>query len=98
VILYKVVLTTEAVEDIANGYAWYLEYSQASANAWRHRVLDSISYVGQSPLSPKIWRDDLRLWKVKQSKYSVISRVQDQTVTIAAIAHSRMNDQRWLNR
>ncbi len=97
-ILYKVVLTPEAEKDIANGYAWYLEYSQASASAWRLRVLDSISYVGRSPLSPKIWRDGLRLWKVKQSKYSVIYRVQDQTVTIAAIAHSRMNDQRWRDR
>jgi plasmid stabilization system protein ParE len=93
--LYKVVLTPEAEEDIANGYAWYLEYSHASASAWRLRVLDSINYVSRSPLSPKVWRDDLRLWKVKQSKYSVIYRVQDQTVTIAAIAHSRMNDQRW---
>jgi plasmid stabilization system protein ParE len=95
VILYKVVLTPEAEEDIANGYAWYLEYSHASASAWRLRVLDSINYVSRSPLSPKVWRDDLRIWKVKQSKYSVIYRVQDQTVTIAAIAHSRMNDQRW---
>jgi plasmid stabilization system protein ParE len=95
VILYKVVLTPEAEEDIANGYAWYLEYSHASASAWRLRVLDSINYVSRSPLSPKVWRDDLRLWKVKQSKYSLIYRVQDQTVTIAAIAHSRMNDQRW---
>jgi mRNA-degrading endonuclease RelE of RelBE toxin-antitoxin system len=98
VILYKVVLTPEAEEDIANGYAWYLEYSHASASAWRLRVLDSISYVSRSSLSPKIWRDDLRLWKVKQSKYSIIYRVQDQTVTIAAIAHSRMNDQRWRDR
>ena len=97
-ILYDVVFTPEAEEDIANGYAWYSEYSQASANAWWLRVLDSINYVGRSPLSPKIWRDDLRLWKVKQSKYSVIYRVQDQTVTIAAIAHSRMNDQRWRDR
>jgi mRNA-degrading endonuclease RelE of RelBE toxin-antitoxin system len=72
-----------------------LEYSHASASAWRLRVLDSINYVSRSPLSPKVWRDDLRLWKVKQSKYSVIYRVQDQTVTIAAMAHSRMNDQRW---
>jgi plasmid stabilization system protein ParE len=95
VIIYKVVLTPEAEEDIANGYAWYLEYSHASASAWRLRVLDSINYVSRSPLSPKVWRDDLRLWKVKQSKYSLIYRVQDQTVTIAAIAHSRMNDQRW---
>ena len=98
VIRYTVVLTPEAEADLKKGYDWYLEYSLASANAWRVRVVDAIEYVGRSPVTPKIWHRDLRILHVKQSKYSIIYRVKEQTVTIASAARSRMNDERWCDR
>jgi plasmid stabilization system protein ParE len=95
---FQILFSPAAEQDLAVGYDWHLQYSQAAANAWRLRIIEAIDYVGRSPMSQKIWVNELRRWHVRRTRYSIIYRVREDIVTIAAVAHERMRPENWQSR
>jgi plasmid stabilization system protein ParE len=94
---YTVELAPEAEQDIASAYAWYLEYSVASAETWRAKIFEAIEYVGRSPLRQKSDTEGNRFWHVSKTRHSIVYEVIDLTITVLAVAHHRRDPDYWRN-
>ena len=90
----------EAAElEAAETIEWYEENEQGLGISLRMAIEHSIDRIVQFPFSfPVIYRSDIRRALTGRFPYSVIYRVEENTISIVSVFHSSRNPIIWKGR
>ncbi|MDF5715413.1 MAG: type II toxin-antitoxin system RelE/ParE family toxin [Rhizonema sp. NSF051] len=94
---YRVVWSLKALEDVDAIAAYISRDSTSYGAALVQKILDSISKLGEFPLSghlvPEFGEETIR--EVSAYSYRIIYRIEGDTVTIAAVIHGKKLLEQW---
>ena len=89
------VLAPEAEDDVSNAFLWYRHRNALAADAFRTEVFETIERIGDAPLGRAPDVNGNRNRVLKHFPYTVWYEVQNQIVTILAVAHHRRRPNYW---
>jgi plasmid stabilization system protein ParE len=92
---HVVELAPAAEADIREAFIWYRERNALIADAFRAEVFDAIDRIGDAPLAKGADEDGNRKRVLHRFPYSVIYEVQQNMVTVLAVAHHRRRPGYW---
>ena len=92
---FVVELAPGAETDIREAFTWYRERNALIADAFRAEVFDTIDRIGDAPLAKAADEAGNRKRVLHRFPYSVVYELQQQTVTVLAVAHHRRKPAYW---
>jgi plasmid stabilization system protein ParE len=96
---YQILIQPAAFQDIEKTYRWICDkLSPEVANTWYYELQDAIATLQEFPnrctIAPEttaIGREIRQLWVGKRRKYRVLFAVEQDTVAILHVRHSRQS-------
>lgn len=88
----------EALSDSRKAVAWYCERSVQAANKFANEMERMLGRIATTPLLFPAYDDDHRYAMLTRYPYSIIFRVESQTVKVIAIAHASRSSDFWRDR
>lgn len=92
---HVVQLAPAAEADIREVFIWYRERNALIADGFRAEVFDAIDRISDAPLTNGADEDGNRKRVLRRFPYSVVCEVQENMVTVLAVAHHRRKPGYW---
>jgi plasmid stabilization system protein ParE len=94
----NVVLLPGAELDYQEGYVWYHARSERAAENFEAAIEHALSLIADDPEQWPFCDDRHRLYILRRYPYSVVYRLEGDTVLVVAIAHARRRLGYWKQR
>jgi plasmid stabilization system protein ParE len=96
--LSLVQLRLSAVEDLAEGYAWYEQQRPCLGDDFLAAVEQCLESIARYPRGNAIATKNVRRALVRRFPYSIFYTDTDQEITVRAIFHNARKPSRWRKR
>jgi plasmid stabilization system protein ParE len=94
----NIVFHPDAEAEYRDGYAWYEARSAKAAANFEAAIEHALALIRNDPNQWPICDDQHHLYILRRYPYSIVYSVQDQTITVVAIAHARRRPNYWKDR
>ena len=91
-------LKLSAVEDLAEGYAWYESQRPGLGEDFLAAVGRCLDSIARHPLGNAVVIKNIRQAQAKPFPYSVFYRVTTEEIVVRAIMHNARNPSQWRKR
>ena len=91
-------LHPDALEDVLAGYRWYRERSVRVADAFLAELDRALHLIQVAPESWPAYLAGTRDYPLRKYPYSVVYRLEGQSIVVYAFAHSKRRPGYWKSR
>jgi plasmid stabilization system protein ParE len=91
----RLLLRSEAKEDIREVFAWYEERSTGLGFEFLRSVRAALSPVARDPQQFSVVIEDIRRTRLRRFPYSVFYVALQDVTSIIAVMHDRRDPRRW---
>lgn len=88
----------EAEEELVKALEWYSERSEIAARALAHQLDAAITSIVKAPERKPELEDGFRRHILTRFHYTIVYRVQAETVFVIAVTHQRRKPGYWRDR
>jgi plasmid stabilization system protein ParE len=94
----ELILAPEAVQDVAEGYAWYEDRRLGLGEDFLSCVEACLQSICRSPEMRSIVHEGYRRGLVRRFPYAVFYEYSDGTVTVYGVFHTSRDPDKWRQR
>jgi plasmid stabilization system protein ParE len=95
---YRLIIRPEAEFDLEDAFAWYESQDPGLGSEFVRSIDACISTIGRNPLSYRLIYQDARRALVRRFPYSIFYVVEEDTVFVIGVFHSKRNPNEWQDR
>jgi len=95
---FEVRFDPAAETDVADAFRWYRERSPSAAQGFRSEVFAAIERISEGPLVRGPDAQGNRKLVLHRFPYTVWYTVEEQVITVRAVAHHRRRPTYWRNK
>jgi plasmid stabilization system protein ParE len=94
----RLLLRSEAREDIREAFAWYEERSTGLGFGFLRSLRAALAPIARSPQQFPVVLDDIRRARLRRFPYSVFYVALPELTSVIAVMHDRRDPRRWHER
>ena len=94
----RIILHSEAEDDIFQALAWYQERSRLAARAFVQELTHVVRLAARSPRAWPIVVGDTRRVVFPRFPFDLVFRMRGEAIEIVALGHHRRRPEYWRNR
>ena len=88
----------DAVQDLREAEAWYWQRSQRAADGFLVEVGRGFALIREAPDRWPVYRASTRRFVLERYPFTIVYRVEDDTVYVIAVAHAKRRPGYWRRR
>ncbi len=89
---YKVVIKPLVFADAEDAFIWYNKQIEGLCNRFYHHFLNTVDTIQAKPYTFSYLKEPIRCCRMKSFPYKVYFTVEDSTIFIIGLAHSKRSN------
>lgn len=94
---YKLVVKTEAVQDMAGAFEWYENKKTGLGTAFLEEVNEYFNQIIHNPQQSQSYKNQ-RIAIMRRFPYKIVYEIESETIVIYAVYHDRRNPEKLTER
>lgn len=96
--IYKVLVSDEAIFDITEASFWYDSQKKRLSKKFQQDIKKGIDYLSKEPKTLQIRYKNVRIYFTKIFPFGIHYVIQENTVKVIGVFHSNKNPKSWSSR